>query len=290
MATSVSSGKAAAQTTPPRSARRGHAGASPTTADLVAPGVGRGRRRRPQGPHADRLLQGRGEVGGDVPRDRRRALVDPRRLRLGRRRRHAHAARPRLGAASTPAARRSSPKRSRRRSRRHPAVRDAVVVGVPDDRFGEAITAVVELARDASTRPTRRARQGPWPRTRRPRVLVVDRHRPGRERQGRLQALEVGGHAAHRGRRDVNEGLDLRHRFPGLSDGWSRFDGPAGTQVVDSVVAAVATALASPSTANSHGLFPRARPPTRSSPTRGPRWRGCSARATPATASCSERR
>jgi cysteine desulfurase family protein (TIGR01976 family) len=55
----------------------------------------------------------------------------------------------------------------------------------------------------------------------------------------------------------VTEGLDLRHRFPGLSDGWSRFDGPAGTQVVDSVVAAVATALASPSTANSHGLFPQ---------------------------------
>ncbi len=29
--------------------------------------------------------------------------------------------------------------------KRHPAVRDAVVVGVPDDRFGEAVTAAVEL-------------------------------------------------------------------------------------------------------------------------------------------------
>ena len=28
----------------------------------------------------------------------------------------------------------------------HPSVADAVVVGVPDDRFGEAITAVVELS------------------------------------------------------------------------------------------------------------------------------------------------
>jgi fatty-acyl-CoA synthase len=27
----------------------------------------------------------------------------------------------------------------------HPSVRDAVVVGVPDERFGEAVTAVVEL-------------------------------------------------------------------------------------------------------------------------------------------------
>jgi acyl-CoA synthetase (AMP-forming)/AMP-acid ligase II len=32
----------------------------------------------------------------------------------------------------------------------HPAVRDAVAVGVPDDRFGEAITAVVELADGAN--------------------------------------------------------------------------------------------------------------------------------------------
>jgi acyl-CoA synthetase (AMP-forming)/AMP-acid ligase II len=32
----------------------------------------------------------------------------------------------------------------------HPSVRDAVVVGVPDDRFGEAITAVVELTNGTS--------------------------------------------------------------------------------------------------------------------------------------------
>jgi fatty-acyl-CoA synthase len=32
----------------------------------------------------------------------------------------------------------------------HPTVADAVVVGVPDDKFGEAITAVVQLEADAT--------------------------------------------------------------------------------------------------------------------------------------------
>ena len=44
---------------------------------------------------AARLLQGPGEVGGDVPDDRRRSLHDSRRLRHGRRRRHGSFARPR---------------------------------------------------------------------------------------------------------------------------------------------------------------------------------------------------
>lgn len=35
----------------------------------------------------------------------------------------------------------------------HPDVRDAVVVGVPDEKFGESITAVVELAPDCSPTP-----------------------------------------------------------------------------------------------------------------------------------------
>ncbi|HEY2430902.1 MAG TPA: AMP-binding protein [Acidimicrobiales bacterium] len=35
----------------------------------------------------------------------------------------------------------------------HPAVRDAIVVGVPDERFGEAICAVVEVAPDAALEP-----------------------------------------------------------------------------------------------------------------------------------------
>ena len=73
--------------------------------------------------------------------------------------------------ASTPAARRSSPRRSRRSLKTHPASRDAVAVGVPDEKFGEAITAVVELAPGAELDEpaTHRPREGAsWPPTRRP--------------------------------------------------------------------------------------------------------------------------
>ena len=57
----------------------------------------RGRAARRRRPHPARLLQGPGEDRGDVPRRRRRPLLDPRRLRDRRRRRHDPAARPRLG-------------------------------------------------------------------------------------------------------------------------------------------------------------------------------------------------
>ncbi|MDH3707823.1 MAG: aminotransferase class V-fold PLP-dependent enzyme, partial [Acidimicrobiia bacterium] len=49
--------------------------------------------------------------------------------------------------------------------------------------------------------------------------------------------------------------LDLAHRFPGLTGGWARFDGPAGTQPVDTAIAAVADFMASGNVANSHGPF-----------------------------------
>ncbi|MEA2339985.1 MAG: hypothetical protein QOG11_62 [Solirubrobacteraceae bacterium] len=46
-----------------------------------------------------------------------------------------------------------------------------------------------------------------------------------------------------------------RERFPGLRDGWARLDGPAGTQVVDSAVQAMADWMTSGHGANSHGAF-----------------------------------
>ncbi len=47
----------------------------------------------------------------------------------------------------------------------------------------------------------------------------------------------------------------LRHRFPGISNGWSRFDAPAGTQMVDTAIEAVSAWMASGSTAAAGGPF-----------------------------------
>ena len=53
--------------------------------------------------------------------------------------------------------------------------------------------------------------------------------------------------------------LDLRHRFPAVTEGnyqgWARFDGPAGTQVVDAAIEAAAAWQRSGNNANSHGQF-----------------------------------
>ena len=48
---------------------------------------------------------------------------------------------------------------------------------------------------------------------------------------------------------------DLRHRFPGLSDGWVRLDGPAGTLPVDSSIEAMHNYLCSSAPANVGGAF-----------------------------------
>ncbi|HWM19876.1 MAG TPA: cysteine desulfurase-like protein [Ilumatobacteraceae bacterium] len=49
--------------------------------------------------------------------------------------------------------------------------------------------------------------------------------------------------------------VDVRDRFPGLANGWARFDGPAGTQVVDTAIDASADWQRSGNNANSHGAF-----------------------------------
>jgi cysteine desulfurase family protein (TIGR01976 family) len=46
-----------------------------------------------------------------------------------------------------------------------------------------------------------------------------------------------------------------RERFPGLRDGWARLDGPAGTQMVDTAIEAMADWMRSGKSANHGGLF-----------------------------------
>lgn len=47
----------------------------------------------------------------------------------------------------------------------------------------------------------------------------------------------------------------LKHRFPGATDGWARFDGPAGTQVVDTAITAMTEWLASGRNSCGGGYF-----------------------------------
>lgn len=53
--------------------------------------------------------------------------------------------------------------------------------------------------------------------------------------------------------------FDVRDRFPGLANGWARFDGPAGTQPLDTVIDAMAEVQRSGTIANAHGPFEASR-------------------------------
>jgi cysteine desulfurase family protein (TIGR01976 family) len=50
-----------------------------------------------------------------------------------------------------------------------------------------------------------------------------------------------------------------RDRFPGLADGWARLDGPAGTQMVDDAIEAMAAWMRSGDNANHGGAFKAAK-------------------------------
>ena len=53
----------------------------------------------------------------------------------------------------------------------------------------------------------------------------------------------------------VGKVTSLRHRFPGVGPQWARFDGPAGTQMVDSAITAMREWMASGNTAANGGPF-----------------------------------
>ena len=52
-----------------------------------------------------------------------------------------------------------------------------------------------------------------------------------------------------------DHGVTSRDRFPGLSDGWARLDGAAGTLMVDTAIDAMTEFMRSPAASNLGGTF-----------------------------------
>ena len=152
-----------------------------------------GPRRRSGAPSRSATTRTR-EDGGHVRRDRRRPVLDPRRLRDGRGRRHASPCSAAARCASTPAARRSSPKRSRRCSRSTPRCRRRRGRGSRREvRRGDHRRRRAPARFRGSTSDVLvdhvKAKLAPY---KAPKRVLRDRHdRPGPQRQGRLPPDEA---------------------------------------------------------------------------------------------------
>ena len=105
--------------------------------------IGRARHASPQGQHPARLLQGPGQDGRNIQDVQRRSLLDPRRLRPGRSGRHRHDAGPWFGSINS-GGEKIYPEEVEGALKGHPDVFDALVVGVPDERCGQRVAAVVQ--------------------------------------------------------------------------------------------------------------------------------------------------
>ena len=158
----------------------------------------RDRHARGRRPHPGRLLQGRAQVGGDVPHDQRRALVGARRLRTRRSRQLDRAARPRLGRDQL-GRREGVPRRGRGSGEAAPDGRPTAswwacpttASAKPSPRSSRARPGATRHRRATST-----ASLESLARYKRPapvRVRSRDRARP--ERQGRLQVGQGAGRA-----------------------------------------------------------------------------------------------
>ena len=118
----------------------------------VAPGSGRGGRPGARRAQPARVLQGRGEVGAHLQGDRRRALLHPRRLRPGRRRRDHPPAGPGSVCINS-GGEKIFPEEVEEALKTHPAVRDAVVVGVPAPDLRRADRGRGRAASDGAAEP-----------------------------------------------------------------------------------------------------------------------------------------
>ena len=145
----------------------------------------------PAGPHAARLLQGPGEVGGHLPRHRRRALLDPRRLGRGRRRRHGQAARPGQPVHQHRRREGVSPRRSRRCS------------------SGTRPSPTPPSSACPTSASARRSPPSSSPHAGQP-IDAGRRHRPREGPPGRLQGAQAGRRGG-----DVGQGRQRQARLPG---------------------------------------------------------------------------
>ena len=131
-----------------RSSALGPTAWSSTTTTAARPGHRR-RQDRPARPRrlgAGRLLQGPREVREDLPRDRRRPVLGARRLRPDRGGRQGHAARSRLQLRQH-RRREGLPRGGRDGDQGPPGRLRLLVVGIPDEKYGQAVAAVVAAAR-----------------------------------------------------------------------------------------------------------------------------------------------
>ena len=122
-----------------------HASCSTTNFEPIEPGFGQGRARRARRQHPARLLQRSGEDrGGRSSPTPQGAVVDPRRLRDGRKLTDASRCSAAVRVSINSGGEKVYPEEVEGALKSHPDVFDVLVVGVPDERWGERVTALLQ--------------------------------------------------------------------------------------------------------------------------------------------------
>ena len=105
----------------------------------------RGRSDRARRSHSRRIFQRSGEDGRYVQNLRRAALFHPGRLLARWRRTERSRFWVAAAVASTPLARKFFPEEVEEVLKQHPDIEDALIVGAPDEKWGQLVTGVIEL-------------------------------------------------------------------------------------------------------------------------------------------------